>query len=49
MCKLQQVSLNLPNNLNRFILATRPWLEYDLWKSAATQALMKIERLRNVE
>jgi hypothetical protein len=49
MRKLQQVSLNLPNNLNRFTIATRPWLEYGLRESAATRALMKLERLRDVE
>lgn len=43
MHKLKHTGLDLPNNLKRFIMAMRPWLEYDLWRSAATRALVKIE------
>lgn len=43
MRKLKHIGLNLPNNLKRFIMAKRPWLEYDLWGSAATRALVKTE------
>lgn len=39
----RQVSLSLPNNLKRFIMTTRPWLECDSCGSAATRALVRTD------